>query len=63
MRFLATFCFLENIYIQGWLEVLIDFSHFSAVAFCKDFFLVLCGVPNLDLILMCKGVSVPGISI
>lgn len=31
MSFFNNIYFMENIYIQGWLEVLIDFSHFSAV--------------------------------
>lgn len=52
MSLLATFYFMENIYIQGCLEVLIGFSHFSAVSFCKYFLLVLSSVPNPDLILM-----------
>jgi len=52
MSFLATFYFMENIYIQGWLEVLINFSYFNAVGFCKYFLLVLSSAPNSDLILM-----------
>lgn len=55
MSFLETFYFMENIYIQRWLEVLIDFSHFSEVSFCKYFLCVLSSVLNPDLILMWQG--------
>lgn len=46
---------MENIYIQRWLEVLIDFSHFSADSFRKYFLCVLSSVLNPDLIFMWQG--------